>query len=133
MKLSTILILFCVSNVVLAENSCDLTDEYKILRLKVYRDAKETYESCRNSVSQYFYGRGVTECESEGGSSKVKGGCYHTAGYTMGVDLEKKHKHCEILKPDIEQTKEFFKELVIEKKIRMCVGNAVNRPGIVGG
>ena len=113
-------IIFSIFLLSLNACACNLTDEYKSLRFEVYQDARQEYENCSNSVSNFYYWKAVAECEASGSGGSVKGGCAHTAGYKMGVDLEEKHKHCEVLKPSIDEVKALFSEVVKEKDIKKC-------------
>ena len=108
--LIVLLIFICTSNIKLS--ACELTEEYKALRKDIYREAYQAYEGCIKSVSNFYYWKEVSNCMADGLDDSVKGGCAHIAGYKMGKNLENKGKHCEVLKPSVDDIKLMFKEMV---------------------
>ena len=99
--------------------ACELTEEYKQARTNAYREANEGYRACVASVGAYFHYKAVAKCTKEGRGKNVAGGCYHVAGYEQTKTPENS-EHCKVLKPTVEQVKEYFNSVVSEQNITKC-------------
>ena len=100
--------------------ACNLTEKYKELRSTLYKEVHESYYSCRESTSSYFYYLAVAKCIEEGRGEGISGGCFHVAGYE-GNFRESDLAHCEVLKPKLENFKVYLKEQAKEKDIDKCL------------
>ena len=56
----------------------------------------------------------------EGRAKNVAGGCYHVVGYEQ-TSTQEDYEHCDILKPSIDEIKEYLDEFVKQKNIKKCI------------
>ncbi|WP_040523616.1 hypothetical protein [Aliiglaciecola lipolytica] len=99
--------------------ACELTTDYKKLRAEVTNEIRASYNSCLKSTKAYFFYKAVAKCEEERRGKNIGGGCYHAVGYEITHD-ESELKHCKILKPTMDQSIEYLKQVAKEKKIERC-------------
>jgi len=103
----------------LAGATCDLTEEYKNLRLATYKALREPFNQCRNSVEQWHYWKAFSKCEHQKAGEHVGGGCAHIAGLKVSTSRND-YNHCEVLRPTDREFTEALDEEASSKGISQC-------------
>ncbi len=102
-------------------SACELTEEYKALRVEIYNDARGAYTACKDSVSQYWFWKAVADCESQELGTNVAGGCAHIAGYEVGSTAMENREHCAILEPSADQIVDMLHAVARDRDVPKCV------------
>ena len=102
--------------------SCDLTKEYLEARSEYRLNIRQSYDSCRSSVSSAKFWFHFAQCEEQERVKNVAGGCAHIAGLPKDSidELSIDSEHCEILKPNLEESSKLFENYITEMKIKKC-------------
>ncbi len=119
-----IFISILISSLCFSEETCELTDEYKALRIEVGKTIfgdDNSYKQCINSAHKNEYWKAISICENKGDGKNIGGGCAHLVSngkYTKKSDIS----HCKIF--HFEPTPELAIKLMAEeteyKKIPKC-------------
>ena len=119
-----VLVFVFISFNLLADDSCEMTKEYKEARIEAYRTVKGSdspYSKCKDSMHEALYWKAVSKCKVEEKGKNVGGGCQHVAVYQIAkeqIDVS----HCKVLKPkDWKKEAQAYLEFIIEsRKIAKC-------------
>ncbi len=106
----------------LAFNSfaCELTPEYKSLRLEVSKQMQQDYNACVDSTKQYFYYKAVAKCLEEKPDEHVERRCDHPVSLD-NTNTEKELEHCRIFKPTNKQLQESLQAIAKAKAVVKCL------------
>ena len=109
----------------LANDECELTDEYKAARSQAYSYVKGSdspYYKCHYTMSEAYFWKAVAKCVSENKKQNIGSDCSRLVSSGQYPVEEADTLHCEVFKPanPKEEFLEMLDYLVSVKNIKKC-------------